>query len=98
MLLVQRLLATLAIIDVDGAFQILDDQIAESLATKVVEHAVGSDVAAVDRALLLALQVVGGGGIVRTVEMPGGSRNVDARTVSHAILVNPQLVLVGGKP
>ena len=98
MVFVQCFLAALAIIDVDGAFQIFDDQIAESLATKVVEHAVGSDVAAVDGALLLTLQVVGGGGSVRTVEMPGGSRNVDARTMCHAILVNPQLVLVGGKP
>ena len=74
---IQRFLAALAIIDVDGALQILDRQVAEGLFAKVVERAVCCDGFAADGTQLFALQMVQRGWGVDAVEVPRGSRHVD---------------------
>ena len=51
-----------------------------------------------DRTALFALQTIGRGWGVDGVEVPRGSRDVDARAVSDAVLINPEFVLVGGEP
>ena len=51
-----------------------------------------------DGTLLLAFKTELRGWGVRTVEIPGGSRYIDARSVGYTILINPYLVFISGKP
>ena len=98
MFFVEGFLAAFAIIDADGALQALNFQVAEGLATEVVERSVYCDIIAAYRTALFALKVEGGWWGVGAVEIPVSGRDIDARAVSNAILVNPQFVLVGDQP
>ena len=96
--LVERFLPTFAIVDIDGVDKVMHYQITEGLTTEVVEHTIFRNSLTSLWLALLALQVEGGGRCVDGVEVPMGCWHVDAGAVSHAILVNPYLILIGGQP
>ena len=98
MFLVEGLFAALAIVDINGPFEISDIQVAESLTTEVIERAVCRDCVAGDRLMFLAFQMEMRGRCIDIVEVPRSCRHIDAGAVGHAVLVNPELVFVGRQP
>ena len=78
MFLVQRFLTAFTVIDADGAFKTFYFEIAEGLSPEIVKRSVGCDIFAAYRTTFLALQMEGGGWSVDAVEVPMGSRHVDA--------------------
>ena len=98
MFLVLCFFSALSVVDVERTFQVFDFQVAEGLLAKIVKGFISSQSMTAYRTEFFALQLERGGWGADAVEMPMGSRHVDARAMCHSVFVNPYLILIGCQP